>query len=107
MALSRERFELTERGKTLIVPLHLLWTWAQANRTARVPAATSINSAARMGHLPDWCDAWFTQIGRFPSSTGPHEERRRAPLALLKRRFATTRDYRVEVRVRVGSIASF
>jgi hypothetical protein len=27
-------YELTERGKTLIVPLHLLWTWAQANRTA-------------------------------------------------------------------------
>jgi DNA-binding HxlR family transcriptional regulator len=27
-------YELTERGKTLIVPLRLLWTWAQANRTA-------------------------------------------------------------------------
>ena len=27
-------YELTERGKTLIVPLHMLWTWAQANRTA-------------------------------------------------------------------------
>jgi DNA-binding HxlR family transcriptional regulator len=27
-------YELTERGKTLIVPLHLLWAWAQANRTA-------------------------------------------------------------------------
>jgi len=25
---------LTERGQTLIVPLHALWTWAQANRTA-------------------------------------------------------------------------
>jgi DNA-binding HxlR family transcriptional regulator len=30
----RVDYELTERGKTLIVPLHLLWTWAQANRTA-------------------------------------------------------------------------
>jgi DNA-binding HxlR family transcriptional regulator len=30
----RVNYELTERGKTLIVPLHLLWTWAQANRTA-------------------------------------------------------------------------
>jgi DNA-binding HxlR family transcriptional regulator len=30
----RVAYELTERGKTLIVPLHLLWTWAQANRTA-------------------------------------------------------------------------
>src|SRR5882672_9594603 len=30
----RVEYELTERGKTLIVPLHLLWTWAQANRTA-------------------------------------------------------------------------
>jgi DNA-binding HxlR family transcriptional regulator len=30
----RVDYELTERGKTLILPLHLLWTWAQANRTA-------------------------------------------------------------------------
>ena len=30
----RVDYELTERGKTLIVPLHSLWTWAQANRTA-------------------------------------------------------------------------
>src|SRR3979490_962806 len=30
----RVDYELTERGKTLIVPLHLLWTWAQAHRTA-------------------------------------------------------------------------
>ena len=30
----RVDYELTERGKTLIVPLHLLWAWAQANRTA-------------------------------------------------------------------------
>jgi DNA-binding HxlR family transcriptional regulator len=30
----RVDYELTERGKTLIVPLHLLWKWAQANRTA-------------------------------------------------------------------------
>ena len=30
----RVDYELTERGKTLIVPLHLLWMWAQANRTA-------------------------------------------------------------------------
>src|SRR3979490_41498 len=30
----RVAYELTERGKTLIVPLHLLWTWAQANPTA-------------------------------------------------------------------------
>jgi len=30
----RVDYELTERGKTLIVPLHLLWTWAQANGTA-------------------------------------------------------------------------
>src|ERR1700730_11438663 len=30
----RVDYELTERGKTLIVPLNLLWTWAQANRTA-------------------------------------------------------------------------
>jgi DNA-binding HxlR family transcriptional regulator len=30
----RVDYELTERGKTLIVPLHLLWTWAQANSTA-------------------------------------------------------------------------
>src|SRR3982074_1642570 len=30
----RVDYELTERGKTLSVPLHLLWTWAQANRTA-------------------------------------------------------------------------
>jgi DNA-binding HxlR family transcriptional regulator len=30
----RVDYELTERGKTLIVPLHLLWTWAQTNRTA-------------------------------------------------------------------------
>jgi DNA-binding HxlR family transcriptional regulator len=30
----RVDYELTERGKTLIVPLRLLWTWAQANRTA-------------------------------------------------------------------------
>src|ERR1700676_4831312 len=30
----RGDYELTERGKTLIVPLHLLWTWAQANGTA-------------------------------------------------------------------------
>jgi DNA-binding HxlR family transcriptional regulator len=27
-------YELTERGKTLIVPLRVLWIWAQANRTA-------------------------------------------------------------------------
>ena len=27
-------YELTERGKTLVVPLHLLWKWAQANHTA-------------------------------------------------------------------------
>jgi DNA-binding HxlR family transcriptional regulator len=30
----RVDYELTERGKTLTAPLHLLWTWAQANRTA-------------------------------------------------------------------------
>jgi DNA-binding HxlR family transcriptional regulator len=30
----RVAYELTERGKTLIVPLHLLWKWAQANRNA-------------------------------------------------------------------------
>src|SRR3979409_1719343 len=30
----RVDYELTERGKKLIVPLRLLWTWAQANRTA-------------------------------------------------------------------------
>jgi DNA-binding HxlR family transcriptional regulator len=30
----RVDYELTERGKTLIVPLHMLWTWAQTNRTA-------------------------------------------------------------------------
>jgi DNA-binding HxlR family transcriptional regulator len=30
----RVDYELTERGKTLIVPLHLLWTWAHTNRTA-------------------------------------------------------------------------
>jgi DNA-binding HxlR family transcriptional regulator len=30
----RVDYELTERGKTLIVPLHMLWAWAQANRTA-------------------------------------------------------------------------
>src|ERR1700704_1147396 len=29
----RVDYELTERGKTLIVPLHLLWAWAQDNRT--------------------------------------------------------------------------
>jgi DNA-binding HxlR family transcriptional regulator len=27
-------YELTERGKTLIAPLHMLWTWAQTSRTA-------------------------------------------------------------------------
>src|SRR3979490_3602184 len=26
--------ELTDRGKTLIVPLHMLWTWAQTKRIA-------------------------------------------------------------------------
>src|ERR1700692_1757901 len=30
----RVDYELTERGKTLIVPLHLLWTWAHTNRPA-------------------------------------------------------------------------
>jgi DNA-binding HxlR family transcriptional regulator len=30
----RVDYELTERGKTLIVPLHVLWTWAHTNRTA-------------------------------------------------------------------------
>jgi DNA-binding HxlR family transcriptional regulator len=30
----RVDYELTERGKTLVVPLHLLWKWAQANHTA-------------------------------------------------------------------------
>jgi hypothetical protein len=30
----RVDYELTERGKTLILPLHLLWAWAQTNRTA-------------------------------------------------------------------------
>jgi DNA-binding HxlR family transcriptional regulator len=30
----RVDYELTERGKTLIVPLHSLWTWAQANHTS-------------------------------------------------------------------------
>jgi DNA-binding HxlR family transcriptional regulator len=30
----RVDYELTERGKTLIVPLHMLWAWAQTNRTA-------------------------------------------------------------------------
>src|SRR3981189_3164647 len=30
----RVDYELTERGKTLIVPLHLLWTWAQAHPPA-------------------------------------------------------------------------
>ena len=30
----RVDYELTERGKTLIAPLHLLWTWAHTNRTA-------------------------------------------------------------------------
>jgi DNA-binding HxlR family transcriptional regulator len=30
----RVDYELTERGKTLVVPLHLLWQWAQANHTA-------------------------------------------------------------------------
>src|SRR3979490_1501644 len=30
----RVDYELTERGKPLIVPLHLLWAWPQANRTA-------------------------------------------------------------------------
>jgi DNA-binding HxlR family transcriptional regulator len=30
----RVDYELTKRGKTLVVPLHLLWTWAQANHTA-------------------------------------------------------------------------
>ena len=28
----RVDYALTERGRTLIVPLHVLWTWAQANR---------------------------------------------------------------------------
>jgi DNA-binding HxlR family transcriptional regulator len=30
----RVDYELTERGKTLVVPLHLLWKWAQTNHTA-------------------------------------------------------------------------
>jgi DNA-binding HxlR family transcriptional regulator len=30
----RVDYELTERGKTLIVPLRVLWTWADTNRTA-------------------------------------------------------------------------
>jgi DNA-binding HxlR family transcriptional regulator len=30
----RVDYELTERGKTLVVPLHSPWTWAQANHTA-------------------------------------------------------------------------
>jgi DNA-binding HxlR family transcriptional regulator len=30
----RVDYELTERGKTLIVPLHALGMWARANRTA-------------------------------------------------------------------------
>src|SRR4030081_1300394 len=30
----RVDYELTERGKTLIVPLHLLWTWAQTTLIA-------------------------------------------------------------------------
>src|ERR1700682_59899 len=29
----RVDYELTERGKTLVVPLHLLWKWAKANHT--------------------------------------------------------------------------
>jgi DNA-binding PadR family transcriptional regulator len=71
----RVDYELTERGKTLICALTLALDVGsgQPHLHSRVPAATSINSAARMGHLPDWRDARFTQIGRFPSSTGPHE----------------------------------
>jgi len=50
----RVDYELTERGKTLIVPLHLLWAWAQATALrSRAPAANSINNAARMEQLPD------------------------------------------------------
>lgn len=30
----RVDYALTKRGQTLIVPLHALWTWAQANRAA-------------------------------------------------------------------------
>lgn len=30
----RVDYALTKRGQTLIVPLHTLWTWAQANRAA-------------------------------------------------------------------------
>jgi DNA-binding HxlR family transcriptional regulator len=30
----RVDYALTERGKTLVVPLHALWIWAQANRPA-------------------------------------------------------------------------
>src|SRR3981081_3104152 len=33
----RVDYELTERGKTLIVPLHMLWTWAQTTRPAVEP----------------------------------------------------------------------
>ncbi len=30
----RVDYELTERGQTLVVPLHALWTWAQTNLAA-------------------------------------------------------------------------
>ena len=37
---------------------------------ARESAATSINSAARMGQLPDWRDAWFTRSEDFDHRQG-------------------------------------
>lgn len=62
----RVDYELTERGKTLIVPLHLLWTWAQANRTAIEGTRRDFDQQrSKDGQLPDWRAAWFTQIGRF------------------------------------------
>jgi len=103
----RVDYELTERGKTLICALTLALDVGsgQPHLHSRVPAATSINSAARMGI----CLIGVTHGS--PRSEDFHlrqdRTRRGAPLALLKRRFATTRDYPVEVRVRVGSIASF
>jgi DNA-binding HxlR family transcriptional regulator len=51
----RVDYELTERGKTLIVPLHLLWTWAHTNRTAT--AATSIKIETDEGRTDNWLSA--------------------------------------------------
>jgi DNA-binding HxlR family transcriptional regulator len=50
----RVDYELTDRGKTLIVPLHLLWTWAQANRTAIESARRDFDQQrSKVGQRPD------------------------------------------------------